>query len=347
MRTKEVCAELGVTPKALRVYEAAGIVAPERKPSGYRDYSEADRLRLCEVLLLRELGFSVPEIKRMTVTESAAPRHWARSLAGQLRLAESRSSELENMRAVLRDGINEFLNQADCGFAAHAARLRAGLERNRLARAGWTDRWNFDGWAQSYDRSVRLAGGDLDLLAGYEQVMAIVRRAIGPTSGRKVLDIGCGTGNLLGGLSRDCEAVGIDQSLEMLLVAREKYPNLHLRVGNFLDPPYRRQYFDIVVSTYALHHLTPGEKETALACMGEYLKAGGKIIIADLMFPNLTEREKCQARYCAAGREDLWAEIADEYYADIEELERYVRTRGWRLANEHIINFTWLVTVSI
>ena len=64
----------------------------------------------------------------------------------------------------------------------------------------------------------------------------------------------------------------------MLAVAKEKYPKLHVRLGEFLKIPYENQTFDVIVSTYAFHHLNEEEKRVAIAEMMRVLKKDGRII---------------------------------------------------------------------
>lgn len=65
----------------------------------------------------------------------------------------------------------------------------------------------------------------------------------------------------------------------MLCVAKEKYPKLKVRIGEFLKIPYGDRYFDIIVSTYAFHHLNEEEKFIAIEEMIRVLKSNGKIIL--------------------------------------------------------------------
>jgi len=160
-----------------------------------------------------------------------------------------------------------------------------------------------------------------------------------------MLDIGCGTGDLCGELSDKMDIVGIDSSLEMILYAKKKYKNMEFKLGNFLDEPFRKNYFDIVVTTYAFHGLNDKEKKEAIKHMLEYLKDDGKIIIADFMFANDTEREKCLNGLYAKGRQDLWDVINKKYYTNLEELEGYIRSLNCKIHSEHIVNFTWIVEI--
>lgn len=60
----DLCAEFGVTPRALRFYEDEGLIAPERRGT-QRIYTHRDRARLAWILRGKRVGFSLGEIKEM------------------------------------------------------------------------------------------------------------------------------------------------------------------------------------------------------------------------------------------------------------------------------------------
>ncbi len=62
MLVNEVCKECSLTKKAIEYYVEQGLVCPEIGENGYRQFSEADVLKLKKIAVLRRLGFSVPEI---------------------------------------------------------------------------------------------------------------------------------------------------------------------------------------------------------------------------------------------------------------------------------------------
>lgn len=66
MKINEVEALVGITRKNIRFYEAEGLLAPRRNSeNGYRDYGEAEVRVLLQIKLLRKLGVSLEEIRRM------------------------------------------------------------------------------------------------------------------------------------------------------------------------------------------------------------------------------------------------------------------------------------------
>ena len=58
----EMAERLGVSPKALRVYEQAGLVRPHRTSAGWRAYGPDQQARLHQVLVLKRLGLSLGRI---------------------------------------------------------------------------------------------------------------------------------------------------------------------------------------------------------------------------------------------------------------------------------------------
>jgi len=66
MRVSELAAKAGTTAKAIRFYEAEGVLPPPvRAQNRYRDYGEADLCRVRIVLALRGLGLDLAESGRL------------------------------------------------------------------------------------------------------------------------------------------------------------------------------------------------------------------------------------------------------------------------------------------
>lgn len=63
---REVARLSGVTVRTLHHYDSIGLLVPSgRTKAGYRLYTEDDLLKLQQILLWRELGFPLPEIRRV------------------------------------------------------------------------------------------------------------------------------------------------------------------------------------------------------------------------------------------------------------------------------------------
>ncbi len=77
----------------------------------------------------------------------------------------------------------------------------------------------------------------------------------GDLRGRRVLDVGCGTGRLVTALVEryGCKAWGIDAAPEMIEVARERVPDgVGVRVGRAEDLPFKDGWFERVTMTLVL-----------------------------------------------------------------------------------------------
>ena len=62
MLISELAARTGLFVHALRHYEKLGMIAPARRPSGYREYSDAMRKQAVFIAMSRKIGFSLKEI---------------------------------------------------------------------------------------------------------------------------------------------------------------------------------------------------------------------------------------------------------------------------------------------
>jgi DNA-binding transcriptional MerR regulator len=66
----ETARRLGVTTKALRVYEREGLVVPHRAESRWRLYGPTQIARLHQIIVLRDLGLSLKSIKKLVASRS-------------------------------------------------------------------------------------------------------------------------------------------------------------------------------------------------------------------------------------------------------------------------------------
>ena len=101
--------------------------------------------------------------------------------------------------------------------------------------------------------------------------------------GDRLLDVGCGTAQLLGAV-RDrmpsVELVGVDPSAEMLSVARSRLARTRrLVAGRAESLPFPDGTFDWVVSTSVFHYLR--QPQRALAEFQRLLKPSGGLVITD------------------------------------------------------------------
>ena len=126
-----------------------------------------------------------------------------------------------------------------------------------------------------------------------------------------ILDIGCGAGEPV---SRYCiesghEVTGIDASLSLISLCRQRFPGHQWLVGDMRDLSSDRR-FDGLIAWHSLFHLTPEDQQRVLQrCMR--LAAGEAV----LMFTAGPDRQEMLGRFC--GQPLYHASLAFEDYRSI------------------------------
>lgn len=104
----EAALRLGITVKALRLYEQRGLLAPSRNAAGWRCYGAADMARGADIVAWRALGLSLAQIGHVLQgqTDALQPAlavHEA-SLQAQARQLDSALAQVRRLRADLLRG---------------------------------------------------------------------------------------------------------------------------------------------------------------------------------------------------------------------------------------------------
>ena len=138
----------------------------------------------------------------------------------------------------------------------------------------------FDMLADGYDSGKRW-GKQFFLNFAHKCILKVIN----PSYNSKIIDIGCGTGELalkILGLIPLGMIVGTDISYRMILEANKKIPKdkkIRFIVGDAEALEFKSDTFDYVVSTTSFHHYTSPEK--VLKETFRTLKSGGMLIISD------------------------------------------------------------------
>ncbi len=99
--TGEFAKKAKVTIRTIRYYDKKGILQPSfRNDAGYRMYTDQDFLKLQKVLSLKYLGFSLEEIKNMTINDDVSDI--TKSLQMQADLLHKKAEHLKLMEEALR-----------------------------------------------------------------------------------------------------------------------------------------------------------------------------------------------------------------------------------------------------
>lgn len=110
-----------------------------------------------------------------------------------------------------------------------------------------------------------------------------VRRYVRPRAGDRVLDCGCGPGELLEYLPSDLEYVGIDIDAGYIADARERFGDrASFRTGAIgPDTMSEEAHYDLVLAWGVLHHLDDGQVREFLRLARRSLKPGGRLVTLD------------------------------------------------------------------
>lgn len=112
----------------------------------------------------------------------------------------------------------------------------------------------FDLWADGYDKDVQLSEENDDYpFAGYKEVLNTIYKLVHKKEGARILDIGFGTSLLTKKLyDEGYEVYGMDFSLRMVEIARDKKPRVRLveaDISKGLPVEFEGLDFDYVISS--------------------------------------------------------------------------------------------------
>jgi putative AdoMet-dependent methyltransferase len=199
----------------------------------------------------------------------------------------------------------------------------------------------FDEWSESYDRTV--AGEDVEyreVFEGYDRILEAVAEKVSGT----VVEFGVGTGNLTEKLiSRSNKVYGIEPSEGMRREVLKRELSMELLDGDFLEFPELPVPIDVIVSTYAFHHLTDVEKEQAVALYSNLLGPGGRVVFADTSFASAEERHEIEQSALEAGFLNLYQDLRTEYYTSLDILNTLFTEQGFTVSFTRLNRYVWLL----
>lgn len=300
----------GIMDQILALLRAAG------EPTRLRILALCAQGDLTVSELTRILGQSQPSISRhlKLLCEAGLLERLQEGSWAFFHLA-SGSKPAEVLRTLL-----DALDATDEQLLRDSERL-AGIKAERARRA------------EAYFRD---AAGSWDEIRALHVDEAVVEAAIedilSDGSYQTLLDIGTGTGRMLQLLSRRVrEAVGVDQSRDMLAVARTnlsdpEYRNCNVRQADMYQLPFNDQSFDLVILHMVLHFADePGE---AIREAARVLKPGGHFVVVDFAPHSMEELRDAHAHRRLGFRAD--------------EVEQWASARGLQTTDVQILPGTSL-----
>src|SRR3954462_10158660 len=182
--------------------------------------------------------------------------------------------------------------------------------------------WDSQLYDESFNIITRLGAGVLDLLA--------------PRPGERIVDLGCGTGDLTAQIAAaGAEVIGLDASEAMIVRARERFPQLRFEVARGQDFVVERPV-DAVFSSAALHWMSP--PEDVAASVYRALEPGGRFVAEMGGYRNI-------ATIIAALKQALveegisWAQVRNPwYFPSIGEYASLLEGIGFEVAQMHLFD---------
>jgi ubiquinone/menaquinone biosynthesis C-methylase UbiE len=173
----------------------------------------------------------------------------------------------------------------------------------------------FDEWSSTYEKSATWK-------FFFDPIHETLVREVGDVGGLSVLDVGCGTGDMLRRFAAAGAArlVGVDASGGMLEVARRlsrSRGDIKFVESSAEALEFEAGAFDLVTSCIAFHHFP--EPEGALSEMARVLRPGGRLFICDMCGEGIGGRIML-----AYGR----MKAADDHYFDRGSLSGMISAAG-------------------
>lgn len=138
--------------------------------------------------------------------------------------------------------------------------------------------------------------------------------------GSRVLEVGCGLGDLLASLPM--HGVGIDLSPRMIELGKERHPGLDLRVGDVETDPLPEGPFDVIVLSDTVGHLD--DIQRAFERLKPLLSTNGRMIVTYYNFvwePLLKAAEKI-------GYKTPWP---DQNWLSMDDIENLLYLSGYQV----------------
>lgn len=261
-----------VSIRTIRYYDQKNLLKPStHTKSGARRYTDQDFAKLQQILLLKYLGFSLSDIRELTIG-SGDEQLLLDSLQIQKKLVEERIKEMNNVISAIdstSDALqtkkyvdwNQMLNLMHLTSKTQSLSVQYKNATNIAARIQLHRDYsvNHEGWFPWLFKNLHLQ------------------------SGMKVLEVGSGNGSLwsqnLSKVPTDLSIVVSDISAGMVTDAKEEIgeqPEFQYQVIDAQKIPYPDKSFDLVIANHMLFYCDDIGK--AISEIKRVLKPGGRLV---------------------------------------------------------------------
>ena len=143
---------------------------------------------------------------------------------------------------------------------------------------------------RQWDKRVEQWHSHVTSAAAFEHLLRDLIDVASPRPADSCVDLGAGTGFVtmaLAPLVSSVLAVDISPAMASALAeqaAADGLANVSTQVADLVEFQLPPASTDLVVSSYALHHLVDPDKRALVARAAQWLRPGGRLVIGDMMF---------------------------------------------------------------
>ena len=256
-----------VSVRTIRYYDQQGLLKPSfLKENGYRMYTDDDFVRLQKILTFRYLGFSLEEIRDLTLGDDNL-QNIQQSLQLQLGMVRQRIAHWQ----MVAHSIEDTARQLACNQEADWSELL------RLIHLTNQERGLIEQYKNSTNINVRVQLHQ-QYATNPEGWFPWIFRHLELRPGMQVLEIGCGNGELWAGrkdqIPLACQVILSDESPGMVDDVKNRLGDGYLyQVIDCEHIPYPDTRFDLVIANHVLFYVQ--DRKQALQEVYRVLKPGG------------------------------------------------------------------------
>lgn len=262
-----------VTLRTIRYYDKQDILKPSLvTESGARFYTDEDFARLQQILLLKYLGFSLDDIREMTIDDSDY-HFMLNSLNVQLKLVQDRIEQMQLVEKAIQDTAKEISSRHTVDWSRMLNLIHlTGMEKS--LKNQYQNATNISSRINLHSLYSQNRQGWFPWI--YEQCRIV--------PGMRILEVGCGDGTLwtdnLSSLPGKICVTLSDISEGMLRDARRAIGSEDARFSfeafDCADIPYEEESFDLVIANHVLFYC----EDVSAVCKEilRVLKKGGRFV---------------------------------------------------------------------
>mgnify|MGYP000439325211 CR=1 FL=1 len=172
----EVARLTGLTSRALRFYEARGLVEPLRTASGRRYYGSAELERLHQIISMKRAGLTLAQIRRLT---SGRDFDLRALIQAQLEILEERAQRIGNSRELLRSILSRIDHSEPIDVATFCSLIKQG--ETSMSEEKWSEiqnRYMNDRQLKAFEQAQARLPADFDHQAHSEKWKDLDRRIV-------------------------------------------------------------------------------------------------------------------------------------------------------------------------